>query len=239
MASVGKFGFEPGQLIAGKYEVLDYLGGGWQGEVYKIRERGTRIERAAKIFYPKRNPRNRTASTYAKKLHKLRGCPILIQYHTIEQIEHQGCAATVFISEYVEGQLLADYQRRFRGGRMPLFQAVHLLHALASGVEQIHRAGEYHGDLHSENVIVQRLGLTFDLKLLDLFHWGPANRDNRQHDVSSIIRIFYDALGGQKTYSGQPQQVRYICCGLKQTLIRRRFRSASDLRSHVESQDWS
>src|SRR5690606_40571341 len=93
--------------------------------------------------------------------------------------------------------------------------------------------------LHSENVIVQRLGLTFNLKLLDLFHWGPANRENRHHDICSMIRIFYDALGGQKTYARQPQKVRDICCGLKQSLIRKKFRTASELRLYIEARDWS
>ncbi len=239
MSSRTGFEFPPGHLLAGKYEVLEYLGGGWQGEVYKIRERGTRVERAAKVFYPKRNVRNRAASTYAKKLHKLRSCPILIQYHTFETIRHEGHTLTLFISEYVEGELLVNYVKRFRGNRLPLFPAIHLLHALAVGVESIHRMGEYHGDLHSENVIVQRLGLTFDLKLLDLFHWGPANRENRHHDICSIIRIFYDALGGQKAYARQPQKVRDIVCGLKQSLIRKKFRNASELRLYIESRDWS
>ncbi|GJL83537.1 MAG: serine/threonine protein kinase [marine bacterium B5-7] len=232
------FAFATGHILAGKYEVLEFLGGGFEGEVYKIRERGTRIERAAKVFYPKRNPNNRTAARYAKKLHKLRTCPILIHYHTYETIEHQDRQVTLFISEYVEGELLRSYAKRFRDRRMPLFQAVHLLHALAVGVESIHRMGEYHGDLHSENVIVERLGLTFDLKLLDLFHWGPANRDNRHHDICSMIRIFYDVLGGQKYYSRQPDSVREICCGLKQSLIRKRFKSASDLRLHIENRNW-
>lgn len=239
MSSARGFGFQCGHLLAGKYEVLEYLGGGWQGEVYKIRERGTRVERAAKIFYPRRNVRNRTAETYAKKLHKLRGCPILIQYHTFETIEQEGVPVTLFVSEYVEGELLRRFIDRSRGKRLPLFTAIHLLHALAAGVESIHRQGEYHGDLHSENVIVRRLGLTFDLKLLDLFHWGPANRENRHHDICSIIRIFYDALGGQKHYSSQPQEVREICRGLKQSLIAKRFRSASELRLYLENQDWS
>ncbi len=33
------FDFEPGRILAGKYEVLSRLGGGWEGEVYRVRER--------------------------------------------------------------------------------------------------------------------------------------------------------------------------------------------------------
>jgi len=47
--------------------VIACLGCGWESEVYRIRERKTRIERAAKIFFPRRNPANRTAVAYAKK----------------------------------------------------------------------------------------------------------------------------------------------------------------------------
>ena len=37
---------------ARKYKVLSMLGRGWEGEVYKIKEVTTNIERAAKIFFP-------------------------------------------------------------------------------------------------------------------------------------------------------------------------------------------
>ncbi|MFC1885291.1 serine/threonine protein kinase [Thermodesulfobacteriota bacterium] len=233
------FGFQPGQILAEKYEILSSLGRGWEGEVYKIRELNTRIERAAKIFFPKRNIKNKTGSTYAKKLHKLRSCPILIQYHTFETIQYENTPVSVFISEYVEGELLPAYISRFRGKRLPLFQGIHLLHALTVGVENIHHLGEYHGDLHSDNVIVQRLGLTFDLKLLDLFNWGRANLENRQHDICDIIRIFYDAIGGQKSYAGHPKWVHDICRGLKQSLILKKFKTASELRIYLETEDWS
>jgi len=236
---VTSFGLKPGDILAGKYEVLGPLGKGWEGEVYKIRERKTHIERAAKLFFPRRNKQNRTSTRYAKKLHKLRTCPILIQYHTFETIPYNGTPVIVFISEYVEGELLSKYLTHFSGGRLPLFQAVHLLYALAVGVENIHHLGEYHGDIHSDNVIVQRLGLTFDLKLLDLFHWGRANLDNRQHDICSLIRLFYDSLGGQKRYAGHPAWVHEICCGLKQTLILKKFKTISDLRIYLETQDYS
>ncbi len=233
------FDLEPGEILADKYVVLGLLGSGWEGEVYKIRERGTRIERAAKLFFPKRNLKHRAAHWNARKLHKLRSCEILIHYHTTEVIECHGASVSASISEYVDGELLSDYVRRWRGARLPPFQGVHLLHALCVGVEEIHRLGEYHGDLHLENVMVERLGLQFDLKLIDLHHWGPGSRDNRQHDLCCMIRLFHDAVGGRKRYAKQPQWVKDICCGLKNTLILKKFRNVAALRAHLETGDWT
>ena len=73
----GTFGLRPGDVLAGKYRVCDLLGAGWEGEVYLVRELATGIERSAKVFFPARNPGNRALRFYAKKLHKLRHCPIL------------------------------------------------------------------------------------------------------------------------------------------------------------------
>ena len=232
------FNLLPGRVIAGKYEVVCLLGKGWQGEVYKIREIQTDIHRAAKLFYPERNPGNRTSQTYARKLHKLVECPILIQYHAHETIRHRNAEITVLVSEYVEGSLLSDYLKCFRGNRMPVFQAIHLLHALATGIECIHHLGEYHGDLHVDNVIIRRLGLTYELRLIDLYHWGKATKSNRQHDICDLTRIFYDVLGGQPHYKKLPKPVRDIICGLKRTLILKKFPTVSDLRMHLENSSW-
>ena len=116
--------------------------------------------------------------------------------------------------------------------------ALGMLHALAAGIESIHALGEYHGDLHAENVMVQRLGLTFELRLLDLFNRGRATRENRQDDICSSIRLFYDALGGRQRYAKYPRPVKASCCGLKRSLIVKKFRTASDLRLYLETQDW-
>jgi tRNA A-37 threonylcarbamoyl transferase component Bud32 len=233
------FDLQPGRILSKKYEVISRLGSGWEGEVYKIRELGTNIERAAKLFFPERNLKNKTSDAYARKLHARRGCPIVIQYHTQETITYRKTPVTVLISEYVEGDLLSEYLECLPGKRLQIFQGIHLLHALASGLECIHRFGEYHGDLHPENVIVQRLGLSFELKLLDFFHWSRAKRENMNDDVCDIIRIFYDAIGGRKRYSKHPDEIKYVCCGLKRSLILKKFRNASALRIHLETQAWS
>lgn len=45
------FNFKPkSQLSGGKYTVVRKLGGGWEGEVYIVRERMIGILRAAKFF---------------------------------------------------------------------------------------------------------------------------------------------------------------------------------------------
>jgi tRNA A-37 threonylcarbamoyl transferase component Bud32 len=235
---IESFNLEPGRIISKKYEVISRLGSGWQGEVYKIRELGTNIERAAKLFFPDRNPRNKPSDAYAKKLHTLRECPIVIQYHTQETITYRKEPVTVLISEYVEGALLSDYLTRLPGKRLHTFQGIHLLHALAAGLENIHHLGEYHGDLHDDNIIVSRLGLTFELKLLDFFHWSRARRENMHDDICDLIRIFYDATGGKARYSKQPREVKEICCGLKRSLILKKFRTTCDLRVYLESQAW-
>ena len=238
-ARITRFNLATGEVVAGKYEVLAPLGRGWEGEVYLIREKATNIERTAKLFFPHRNERGRALKFYARKLHKLRQCPIVIQYHTQDSFTYRGHKISFLVSEFVEGELLSDFLNRQPGRRLTPFQSLHLLHALASGIESIHAMGDYHGDLHTENIIVQRHGLGFDLKLLDMFHWGPPRTENIHHDVICLIHILYDAVGGQKHYAKLPPEIKFICCGRKQSLIVRKFRTAGKLRRYLENMEWS
>lgn len=235
---IDNFDFKAGRNLAGKYEVLACLGKGWEGEVYHVIETRTGIERAVKFFYPQRNERDKSVSFYATKLHKLRHCPILIQYHTQDTIRYQQQDVTFLVSEYVEGELLSAFIDRQPGKRLQAFQAIHLLHTLVSGIEMIHGYGEYHGDLHTDNVILMRYGLGFELKLIDMYHWGAMRRENIHDDICDLVRIFYDAVGGKKHYAKQHPVVKDICCGLKRNLILKKFRSAAELREHIETLEW-
>jgi serine/threonine protein kinase len=232
------FDFPPGRILAGKYEVVAKLGRGWEGEVYLIREQVTGIERTAKFFFPHRNPRDRAALFHARKLHKLRHCPIVIQYHTQEVVRFRNQDITCLVSEFVEGELLYKFLQRQRGGRLAPFPALHLLHALAAGLESIHGMLEYHGDLHTENIMVQRYGLGFELKFLDMFNWGQSTKENMRHDLVEAIRVFYEALGAPRHYAKLPPEVKAICCGMKSSLILKKFRSTGELRHYLETLEW-
>ncbi len=235
---VQRFDFEPGTVLNRKYEVLGFLGDGWEGEVYKLRERATGIRRAGKFFFPRRNPRNRTLRAYAKKLHALRHCHALIQYYTQESMQFHGRRIDYLVSEYVEGESLSSFVGRQPGRRLHPYQALHLLHALSSGVAEMHNLRHSHGDLHTDNIIVRRYGLRFELKLFDFFQWEMSTQDLIQEDVYDLIRIFYDVLGGKRTYARQSPTVKNICRGLKRSLIRQQFRTAGQLRQHIETLEW-
>lgn len=236
---IKSFDLQPGRIVSKSYQIESLLGVGWEGEVYLVRELRTGIERTAKFFFPQRNIHDRSLKFYARKLHKLRKCPIIIQYSHQGSIVYRKIQISYLVSEFVEGELLTEYIRRQPGRRLTPFKAVHLLYALASGIECIHSSGEYHGDLHPENIIVKRIGLSFDLKLLDMFYWGTPSAENIREDVVDLIRIFYDSLGGQKYYSKQPPEVKAICCGLKRSLVLKKFNTAGKLRRYLEAMHWS
>jgi tRNA A-37 threonylcarbamoyl transferase component Bud32 len=242
MVTVGKkiesFDLHPGRLIGGKYVVDGRLGGGWEGEVYKVHERKTGICRAAKLFYPQRNVRDRAVQFYAKKLERLRKCSIVIQYHHSEPLRYRGVPITCLISDYVEGELLSNFVARQPGKRLQPFEALHLTYAMVRGLEEIHKAREYHGDLHDGNVLVSRVGILFDVKLVDFYHWGAPTAAHRFDDVADLIRLLYDAVGGRRHYASQPPVIKNICRGLRKDLIRRSLPSARHLREHLESFSW-
>jgi len=233
------FDFHPGRWIARKYVVEELLGRGWEGEVYKVIERKTGVARAAKVFYPHRNERDRAVTFYAKKLDRLRRCQIIIQYHHSETFWHRGVRLTCLISEYVEGELLSGFLRRQPGRRLPAFEALHLLHALASGLEQVHRAKEYHGDLHSDNVIVTRRGIDFEVKLVDFYPRGSPSAANTREDVIGLVHLLHETVGGRNRYAQQPPEIKAVCLGLRRDLITRKFRTAGQLREYLESFSWT
>ncbi len=236
---LNSFNLQPGRVIGGKYVVNGKLGQGWEGEVYKVVEIRTGVTRAAKLFYPQRNVRDKAVRFYAKKLERLRKCHIVIQYHHSETLRQRGMPITCLISEYVEGELLSNFIARQPGKRLHPFEALHLVYALAHGLEEIHKVKEYHGDLHDANVLVNRQGLLFDVKLVDFYHWGAPTAGHMRDDVSDLVRLLYDAVGGKKRYGSQPPEIKRICRGLRRDLIQRAFPTARHLREYLETFSWS
>src|SRR5437763_4875915 len=202
-----RFDFPAGRTVAGKYVIERELGSGWEGEVYAITERTTGIRRAAKFYYPHRDPTGKAAITYARKLDALRHCPILMQYHHQEIAYFKRRKVTVVISELVEGQKLSEFLAAQPGHRLSTFEALHVLYVLAKGIAPIHARGEYHGDIHDDNVMIRRQGINFEVKLLDFFDLGKPTRSKIHKDVLNLVEVFHVIVGGRERYARQPRFV--------------------------------
>lgn len=233
------FGFAPGRKVGPRYVIQSILGTGTEGEVYRIEELNTGILRAAKFYFPHRDPTHAISIRHAQKLEKLRNCEIVLQYHHSEIITVRKQQVLAMISDLCEGQPLDRWIASHRGGRLDPFKALHILYHLVRGVEQIHALGQYHSDIHSQNILIQPLGVRFEMKLIDFYDWGRPTKRKQSQDILDTLRVFYECIGGKKWYTKLPDEMRYLCAGMKETLILKRFPTISHLRRHLEVFEWS
>lgn len=217
---------------------MQKLGGGIEGEVYQILESDTHIHRAAKLYFPHRDVSHRSTIWYARKLNALRHCPIVLQYHHTEIIQVRGERVRCLISEFCEGMQLEKWIARHRGRRLSPFQALHVVYRLAQGLEAIHLLGEYHSDVHSQNILIHPRGIGFEIKIVDFYDWGRPARYKQQQDIIDCIRVLYECVGGRAHYHRQPPEIRYICIGLQWKRVLKRFPTITALRRHLETFDW-
>jgi len=144
----------------GSYEVVDRLGAGAMGEVYRARD--TRLGRtvAIKVLRSGADPELlRRLDREARAASALNHSNIVHIYDVGEAAGRAG--AHYVVMELVEGETL---RRRLRPGPLSLGEIFDLGAQLADGLANAHRAGIVHRDLKPENVMVTPDGV---LKILD------------------------------------------------------------------------
>ena len=144
----------------GSYEVIDRLGAGAMGEVYRARD--TRLGRtvAIKVLRSGADPELlRRLDREARAASALNHPNIVHIYDVGEAASRAG--AHYVVMELVEGETL---RRRLRPGPLSLGEILDLGAQLADGLANAHRAGIVHRDLKPENVMVTPGGV---LKILD------------------------------------------------------------------------
>jgi Tol biopolymer transport system component/predicted Ser/Thr protein kinase len=142
----------------GPYQILDQIGSGGMGEVYKATD--TRLERVVAIkVLPQHWATNaemrqrfeREAQTLASLNH-----PHICVLHDVGKQDD----ADYLVMEYLEGETLAT---RLERGAVPLDEALKLALEIADALDKAHRKGVVHRDLKPSNVMLTKSGT----KLLD------------------------------------------------------------------------
>ncbi|MGH9385338.1 MAG: protein kinase domain-containing protein, partial [Vicinamibacterales bacterium] len=216
----------------GPYEIVEPLGAGGMGEVYKARD--TRLGRfvALKVLGAdfERDPSGR--QRFEREAHAIAalGHPHICVLHDVS--EHEGTAYLVM--EYLEGETLAA---RLRGNPtgLPLNETLRIATEIASALSAAHRQGIVHRDLKPANVMLTRTGaklldfglakrnqpavtttpgeamteaaLTSPTTVLGTLHYmAPEQIEGREADARSDIFAFgcllYEMLTGRRLFEG-------------------------------------
>ena len=142
----------------GPYEILQRLGAGGMGEVYKARD--TRLDRtvAIKVLGAHHSGSAEMRSRFEREARAISalGHPHICTLHDVGEQE----GVDYLVMEYLEGESLAQ---RLGRGPLPLDQALRIAIEIASALERAHRQGIVHRDLKPANVMLTKTGA----KLLD------------------------------------------------------------------------
>lgn len=150
--------FAPGELIAGRFKVLRFIGHGGMGEVYEATDLWLNVRVALKTIRPKIASDPDTMARFKQEIELARRVahPNVCRMHDLERhrpAEDSGKPEVVFLTmELLEGQTLAE--RLSREGKMTPPEALTLISQMAEGLAAAHKAGVLHCDFKPGNVML-------------------------------------------------------------------------------------
>lgn len=210
----------PQHSAIGPWRVIDYVGAGGMGTVYRVAHRSTGRVAAAKVMggggvSPRALDRFRNEARILQAL----AHPAIAQMFEFLEVNGAPC----LVMEYVDGETL-DQLLRTRGP-FPLADALRIFGALADAVGYIHQRGIIHRDLKTNNVKVDSLGrvklLDFGIAMADgaprltstgnvvgtLMSLAPeqlrTGRAEPRSDIWALGILFYELLTARLPFEGE------------------------------------
>jgi len=144
----------PGETFARRYQVIEDLGKGGMGRVYKVYDTEVREKLALKLLNPEIASEERTIERFRSELRLAR----TISHRNVCRMHDLGReGSTYFITmEYVPGEDLKSLIHRI--GALPVGKAVSIARQVCDGLEEAHRVGVVHRDLKPQNIMIDRDG---------------------------------------------------------------------------------
>ncbi len=149
-----------GRVYADRYRVDALLGSGGMGQVFRVRDLTTEVDRALKILRPVSEEEPERASRFKREI----GILSRIRHPAVPQILDWGTSGgeLFFVSELVDGpDLKREIQRR---GPWPVAEAVALAATVADALAAAHAQGIVHRDVKPNNIMIAADG---GVRLLD------------------------------------------------------------------------
>jgi serine/threonine protein kinase/tetratricopeptide (TPR) repeat protein len=143
-----------GSTFAGRYQVIEELGHGGMGKVYRVLDQKLDEEVALKLIKPEIAADRDTIKRFHNELRLARKIAHRNVGKMYELMEDEG---THFITmEYVPGQDLKGLIRQM--GQLTAGKAVSIAKQVSEGLEEAHRLGVVHRDLKPGNILIDKDG---------------------------------------------------------------------------------
>ena len=145
-----KTAFKPGSIVAGRYDIIELLGEGGMGAVYKAHDRELDRVVALKFIRPELASNTEILQRFKQEIILARE----ITHRNVVRIYDVGESAdgTKFVSmEFVKGESLAVALKR--QGKIPATHAAGIMHQVFEGLAAAHACHVIHRDLKPANIM--------------------------------------------------------------------------------------
>jgi len=171
------------EILGGQYQVLEKIGTGGMGSVYKASQPAMNRMVAIKILHPKLANRKDLTSRFRREARAMSQLshPNTVKVFVYGEMEDDG--SLYIVMEMLEGRNLNQTVRK--DGPIPIERAIPILIQVCGALQEAHDLGIVHRDLKPENIFLSRQGGINDFpKVLD---FGLAKVTERQMQPGSII----------------------------------------------------
>ncbi|HOU52917.1 MAG TPA: cyclic nucleotide-binding domain-containing protein [Myxococcota bacterium] len=141
-----------GRTLAHRYTLVEVLGSGGMGTVYRARQRSMERDVAVKLLKPERM---NDPDAIRRFFQEARASSRLTNPHVITLHDFGQAADGQFflVMELLVGRSLADH-RISRGGRLPTEEVVEVIDQVLEAIENAHCQGVVHRDLKPDNIFL-------------------------------------------------------------------------------------
>ena len=143
-----------GALFAGRYQVIEELGHGGMGRVYKVHD----VELNEKVALKLIRPEAAADADAVERFHnELKSARAVVHKNVCRMFDIGRAGGAPFITmEYVHGEDLKRLIRKI--GQLPAGRAVSIARQIAEGLAEAHGRGIIHRDLKPQNIMVDEGG---------------------------------------------------------------------------------